>query len=151
MFAVIGISTNKRVIVSSRYLTYEVMKWKNQDRVCSTELVSIVRSRNMFAFSSDERAFNIESYFRTDYIKVNDIRPSEKINTFASPHISQFRSAVASRSKASRLGLALVRFLMGKKFSHEISASVWDRCPPSIVMHLGNYDRLTKFGCEYQL
>ncbi|KAJ4433175.1 hypothetical protein ANN_15432 [Periplaneta americana] len=27
---------------------------------------SIVCSRNMFAFSSDERAFNIESYFRTD-------------------------------------------------------------------------------------
>ncbi|KAJ4447207.1 hypothetical protein ANN_09209 [Periplaneta americana] len=41
---------------------------QNQDRVCSTELVSIVRSRNMFAFSSDERAFNIESYFRTDEI-----------------------------------------------------------------------------------
>ncbi|KAJ4452052.1 hypothetical protein ANN_03568 [Periplaneta americana] len=33
--------------------------------VSSTELLSIVRSRNMFAFSSDERAFNIESYFRT--------------------------------------------------------------------------------------
>ncbi|KAJ4439934.1 hypothetical protein ANN_08065 [Periplaneta americana] len=29
----------------------------------------------------------------------------------------------------------------GKKFSHEISGSVWDRCPPSIVMHLGSYDR----------
>ncbi|KAJ4450255.1 hypothetical protein ANN_01674 [Periplaneta americana] len=28
----------------------------------------------------------------------------------------------------------------GKKFSHEISASVWDRSPPSIVMHLGSYD-----------
>ncbi|KAJ4434704.1 hypothetical protein ANN_23272 [Periplaneta americana] len=34
--------------------------------VSSTKLLSIVRSRNMFAFSSDERAFNIESYFRTD-------------------------------------------------------------------------------------
>ncbi|KAJ4433626.1 hypothetical protein ANN_15936 [Periplaneta americana] len=34
--------------------------------VNSTELVSIVRFRNMFAFSSDERAFNIESYFRTE-------------------------------------------------------------------------------------
>ncbi|KAJ4432362.1 hypothetical protein ANN_20981 [Periplaneta americana] len=34
---------------------------------------------------------------------------------------------------------SLVRVLMGKKFSHEISASVWDRCPPSIVMHLGSY------------
>ncbi|KAJ4431401.1 hypothetical protein ANN_19998 [Periplaneta americana] len=31
----------------------------------SIELMSIVRSRNMFAFSSDERAFHIESYFRT--------------------------------------------------------------------------------------
>ncbi|KAJ4429785.1 hypothetical protein ANN_21989 [Periplaneta americana] len=35
---------------------------------------------------------------------------------------------------------ALVRVLMGKQFSHEISASVWDRYPPSIVMHLGSYD-----------
>ncbi|KAJ4448544.1 hypothetical protein ANN_10562 [Periplaneta americana] len=32
----------------------------------SIELVSIVRSRSMFAFSSDEIAFNIESFFRTD-------------------------------------------------------------------------------------
>ncbi|KAJ4443144.1 hypothetical protein ANN_04794 [Periplaneta americana] len=40
---------------------------QNQDRVCSNELVSTVRSRKMFAFSSDERAFNIESYFRTDF------------------------------------------------------------------------------------
>ncbi|KAJ4447217.1 hypothetical protein ANN_09219 [Periplaneta americana] len=38
--------------------------------VSSTELLSIVRSRNMFAFSSDERAFNIESYFRTVYANV---------------------------------------------------------------------------------
>ncbi|KAJ4432687.1 hypothetical protein ANN_21310 [Periplaneta americana] len=38
---------------------------QNRGRVCSTELVSLVRSRNMFAFFSDERAFNIESYFRT--------------------------------------------------------------------------------------
>ncbi|KAJ4451185.1 hypothetical protein ANN_02627 [Periplaneta americana] len=57
--------------------------------------------------------------------------------------------AVASRSKASRLGLALrnARWLessWGKKFSHEISASVWDRCPPSIVMHLGSYDSWRK-------
>ncbi|KAJ4437879.1 hypothetical protein ANN_13818 [Periplaneta americana] len=36
----------------------------------SIELVSIVRSRNMFAFSSDERAFNIESYFRTGRTEV---------------------------------------------------------------------------------
>ncbi|KAJ4438007.1 hypothetical protein ANN_13946 [Periplaneta americana] len=34
--------------------------------VNSTELVSILRSRIMFAFSSDKRAFNIESYFRTE-------------------------------------------------------------------------------------
>ncbi|KAJ4443016.1 hypothetical protein ANN_04666 [Periplaneta americana] len=54
--------------------------------------------------------------------------------------------AVASWSKASCLGLALrnARWFessWGKKFSHEISASVWDRCPPSIVIYLGNYDR----------
>ncbi|KAJ4439898.1 hypothetical protein ANN_08027 [Periplaneta americana] len=30
----------------------------------------------------------------------------------------------------------------GKEFSHEISASVWDRYPSSIVMHLGNYDNV---------
>ncbi|KAJ4441225.1 hypothetical protein ANN_11076 [Periplaneta americana] len=49
-------------------------------------------------------------------------------------------------SKASYLGLALrnARWFessLGKKFSHEISANVWDRCPPSIVMLLGSYDR----------
>ncbi|KAJ4439416.1 hypothetical protein ANN_07540 [Periplaneta americana] len=54
--------------------------------------------------------------------------------------------AVASRSKASHLGLALrnARWFESsweKKFSYEISASVWDRCPPSIVMHLRSYDR----------
>ncbi|KAJ4427673.1 hypothetical protein ANN_25322 [Periplaneta americana] len=41
-----------------------------QQIVSSTELLSIVRSRNMFAFSSDDRAFNIESYFRTVYANV---------------------------------------------------------------------------------
>ncbi|KAJ4429930.1 hypothetical protein ANN_22134 [Periplaneta americana] len=59
--------------------------------------------------------------------------------------------AVASRSKASRLGLALrnVRWFessCGKKLSHEISASLWDRCLSSIVMHLGSYDRQRKSG-----
>ncbi|KAJ4447213.1 hypothetical protein ANN_09215 [Periplaneta americana] len=47
--------------------------------------------------------------------------------------------AVASWSEALCLGLALrnARWFespRGKTFSHEISASVWDRCPPSIVM-----------------
>ncbi|KAJ4452102.1 hypothetical protein ANN_03618 [Periplaneta americana] len=28
----------------------------------------------------------------------------------------------------------------GEEIFHEISASVWNRCPPSIVMHLGSYD-----------
>ncbi|KAJ4451567.1 hypothetical protein ANN_03036 [Periplaneta americana] len=59
--------------------------------------------------------------------------------------VEQFR-AVASWSKASCLGLALrnARWFessRGKKFSHEISASVWDRCSPSIVMHLWSNDR----------
>ncbi|KAJ4443763.1 hypothetical protein ANN_05541 [Periplaneta americana] len=54
--------------------------------------------------------------------------------------------AVASRSKASGLGFALrnARWFESsweKKFPHEISTSVWDRCPPSIVMHLGSYNR----------
>ncbi|KAJ4431106.1 hypothetical protein ANN_19701 [Periplaneta americana] len=65
-------------------------------------------------------------------------------------HLSDLSRVVASWSKASCLGLALwnVRWFessWGKKFSHEISASVWDRCPPSIVMHLGSYEiRLRK-------
>ncbi|KAJ4432418.1 hypothetical protein ANN_21037 [Periplaneta americana] len=47
---------------------------KNRGRVCSTEIMSIVRSRNTFAFSSDERAFNIESYFRTvAFVRNGDI------------------------------------------------------------------------------
>ncbi|KAJ4448559.1 hypothetical protein ANN_10577 [Periplaneta americana] len=47
--------------------------------VSSTELLSIVRSRNMFAFSSDERAFNIESYFRT----VNILSLSDSKNVWS--------------------------------------------------------------------
>ncbi|KAJ4439566.1 hypothetical protein ANN_07693 [Periplaneta americana] len=67
------------------------------------------------------------------------------------PQVHCRSRAVASRSKASRLGLALrnARWFESsweKKFSHEISASVWDRCPPSIVMHLGSYDRLSSDG-----
>ncbi|KAJ4445243.1 hypothetical protein ANN_07044 [Periplaneta americana] len=61
--------------------------------------------------------------------------------------------AVASWSKASCLGLALrnarcSESSCGKKFSHEISVSVWDRCPPSIVMQLGSYDR--PYSCMYR-
>ncbi|KAJ4437331.1 hypothetical protein ANN_17469 [Periplaneta americana] len=48
----------------------------------------------------------------------------------------------ALTSKASCLGLALrnARWFESsweKKRCHEISVSVWDQCPPSIVMHLG--------------
>ncbi|KAJ4427466.1 hypothetical protein ANN_25114 [Periplaneta americana] len=54
--------------------------------------------------------------------------------------------AVASWPKASCLRDALrnARWFEStwrKKCSHEISASVWDLCPPNIVMHLGSYDR----------
>ncbi|KAJ4441926.1 hypothetical protein ANN_11788 [Periplaneta americana] len=54
--------------------------------------------------------------------------------------------AVASWSKASCLGPALwnARWFetsWKKKLSHKISASVWDRCPSSIVTHLESYDR----------
>ncbi|KAJ4431485.1 hypothetical protein ANN_20083 [Periplaneta americana] len=48
-----------------RHLKFKLHTERRQQIVSSTELLSIVRSRNMFAFSSDERAFNIESYFRT--------------------------------------------------------------------------------------
>ncbi|KAJ4450394.1 hypothetical protein ANN_01818 [Periplaneta americana] len=56
------------------------------------------------------------------------------------------KETVASWSKESCLGLALrnaswFESSWEKKFSHEISTSVWDRCPLSIVMHLGSYDR----------
>ncbi|KAJ4426817.1 hypothetical protein ANN_26616 [Periplaneta americana] len=57
--------------------------------------------------------------------------------------------AVASWSKASCLGLALrnARWFNSsrrKNFPHEISVSVWDRWPSSIVMHLGSYDLVRK-------
>ncbi|KAJ4436978.1 hypothetical protein ANN_17110 [Periplaneta americana] len=65
-------------------------------------------------------------------------------NVFAICNLIIF--AVTSWSKASCLRLVLrnARWFessWGKKFSHEISASLWERCPPSIVMHLGSYDR----------
>ncbi|KAJ4440391.1 hypothetical protein ANN_08532 [Periplaneta americana] len=58
----------------------------------------------------------------------------------------QWRAYMASRSKGipprtRATECVLDRILMGKEISHEISACVWDRCPPSIVMHLGSYDR----------
>ncbi|KAJ4443222.1 hypothetical protein ANN_04890 [Periplaneta americana] len=58
----------------------------------------------------------------------------------------QQRTTHSLSPQSLRYGLALrnARWFVsswGKKFSHEISASVWDRCPPSIVMHLGSYDR----------
>ncbi|KAJ4436274.1 hypothetical protein ANN_18905 [Periplaneta americana] len=66
-----------RITAAAALVNHDMLEC-NQDRVCSqscltvivssTELVSIVLSRNMFAFSSEERAFNIESYFRTGRI-----------------------------------------------------------------------------------
>ncbi|KAJ4428383.1 hypothetical protein ANN_24402 [Periplaneta americana] len=63
--------------------------------------------------------------------------------------------AVVSWSKASCLRLALqnARWFNSswwKKFSHEFSASVWDRCTPSIVMHLGTYDSVTLYSSGRQ-
>ncbi|KAJ4433735.1 hypothetical protein ANN_16046 [Periplaneta americana] len=91
----------------------------------------------------------IKRWFRSQAADFYDTRIQKLIPWFVNNvlqyHYAQSR-AVASRSKASRLGLALrnARWFessWGKKFSHEISASVWDRCPPSIVMHLASYDR----------
>ncbi|KAJ4433510.1 hypothetical protein ANN_15819 [Periplaneta americana] len=59
---------------------YSQSRLKVVVNINSNELVSIVRSRNMFAFSSDERAFNIESYFRTEQRKFqNNFGPFSKI------------------------------------------------------------------------
>ncbi|KAJ4452163.1 hypothetical protein ANN_03681, partial [Periplaneta americana] len=70
---------------------------------------------------------------------------TEKTKDISAIYILQLR-AVASWSKASCLGLTLrnTRWFDSSwenKFSHEISASVCNRCPPSIVMHLGSYNR----------
>ncbi|KAJ4447405.1 hypothetical protein ANN_09412 [Periplaneta americana] len=75
-----------------------------------------------------------------------------KFHEKISPPMRTRIRAVVSWSKASYLGLALrnARWFVsswGKKVSHEISASVWDRCPPSIVMHL---ERFT-IGSEIRL
>ncbi|KAJ4439838.1 hypothetical protein ANN_07966 [Periplaneta americana] len=60
--------------------------------------------------------------------------------------VASMSHALESWSKASCLGLAVrnarwFELPWGKKFSHEISASVWDRYSSSIVIHLGSYDR----------
>ncbi|KAJ4436302.1 hypothetical protein ANN_18933 [Periplaneta americana] len=58
-------------------------------------------------------------------------------------HLTVGENLGKNPTSASCLGLALrnarwFEFPWGKKFSHEISASVWDRCPPSIVRALGD-------------
>ncbi|KAJ4429017.1 hypothetical protein ANN_26013 [Periplaneta americana] len=70
---------------------------------------------------------------------------STEVVTYDTLYIYNMSRAVASRFKASCLGLALrnARWFessWGKKFSHEISVSVWNRYSPSIVMYLGSYD-----------
>ncbi|KAJ4431315.1 hypothetical protein ANN_19912 [Periplaneta americana] len=120
-----------------------------------TVIVATVRFKNMFAFSSDERAFNIESFshrilnFQSLMAFVQSLSTAAPSLCNSSPerYVGMTSRAVASWSEASCLELALrnaywFESSWEKKFSHEISASVWDRYQPSLVMHLGSYDSL---------
>ncbi|KAJ4434906.1 hypothetical protein ANN_23477 [Periplaneta americana] len=90
---------------------------------------------------------NYDRNARAGQTKVLEPRPKEMMNDIL---VQKRKGIEVPRrgvvSKASCLGLALrnARWFessWGKKLSHEISANVWDRCPPSIVMHLESYDR----------
>ncbi|KAJ4434596.1 hypothetical protein ANN_23158 [Periplaneta americana] len=99
---------------------------------------------------TSDRAIDLDSIMQLIYCMLTTRYESRNVNIDINVNKSVAivflpSPAVASRSKASCLGLALrnarcFESSWGKKFSHEISASVWDRCPPSIVMHLGSYD-----------
>ncbi|KAJ4449538.1 hypothetical protein ANN_00939 [Periplaneta americana] len=74
------------------------------------------------------------------------VHVSEPYNSVGCPAPWRRGLSILPRTRVTEC--ALVRVLMGKKFSHEISVSVWDQCPPSIVMHLGSYDRPTDTRTE---
>ncbi|KAJ4428987.1 hypothetical protein ANN_25983 [Periplaneta americana] len=107
--------------------------------------VSQIMTPNIAKLVREKRGKNLDKVFSLGTVVTQSDGPNY--------HMSR---AVASWSKASYLGLTLrnARWFQsswGKKFSHEISTSVWDRCPPSIMMHLGSYDRCVDFNTEWHL
>ncbi|KAJ4431960.1 hypothetical protein ANN_20569 [Periplaneta americana] len=93
-------------------INFQPFSTHNRGRVCSTELVSIVRSRNMFAFSSDERAFNIESYFRT---ALHDCVPFANHVSYVFPnssHSCHYRRYRTYRYVLFRMNAVLARQLL---------------------------------------
>ncbi|KAJ4448753.1 hypothetical protein ANN_00144 [Periplaneta americana] len=93
--------------------------------VNSTELVNIVLSRNMFAFFSDERAFNIDSYFRTGVkSSVRKIQHGEKFHRSHIKEIIFLKSSPHLWSNGQRVWLrnqlARVRISVGASYLVEV-------------------------------
>ncbi|KAJ4427167.1 hypothetical protein ANN_24783 [Periplaneta americana] len=138
-----------------KQIQVEIERWSTEHRIAAVELfiktesVAVAQRGFRLRFDTCHAPFAIP---RSCILKVrHDFKSVTRpflpiIKVLPKVRYTNNRSrAVASWSKASCLGLALrnARWFessWGKKFSHEISASVWNRYPPSIVMHLGSYD-----------
>ncbi|KAJ4451282.1 hypothetical protein ANN_02743 [Periplaneta americana] len=129
-------------------------RWEDNIKMDLTEVGYDDRDWIDLAQDRDQwRAYGVRQYPLIElpikqYISLDDM--CQRKNNYCL-YASEVSRAVASWSKASCLGLALrnARWFessWGKKFSHEISVSVWDRCPPSIVMNLGSYDSYNGWG-----
>ncbi|KAJ4452070.1 hypothetical protein ANN_03586 [Periplaneta americana] len=119
---------------------------------------SIAWGRHILRRSEEKRLEAFEMWMRMERVKwtdrirneavlerVGDERMTLKLITKRKEAGSLVEKKLPFEGCSRRNGLALrnARWFessWGKKLSHEISASVWDRCPPSIVMHLGSYD-----------
>ncbi|KAJ4432787.1 hypothetical protein ANN_21426 [Periplaneta americana] len=65
--------------------------------------------------------------------------PLTKVTVFHSPEVVSWPKASCLGTQVAKF--ALLRVFIRKEFFNEISANVWDRCPSSIVVNFGNYDR----------
>ncbi|KAJ4436533.1 hypothetical protein ANN_16564 [Periplaneta americana] len=84
-----------------------------------------------------------------DYIKVNDIRSSEKINTFASAHISQFKDLISCFSSFGKINSIMEKKWEYKATVHQLFIDfkkAYDSVKREVL-----YDILIEFGIPKKL
>ncbi|KAJ4426828.1 hypothetical protein ANN_26627 [Periplaneta americana] len=89
----------------------------------STEIVSIVRSRIMFAFSSDERAFNIESYSCSPFAYVASRFPPP---ASARPSVKYHRTPVVEMGSKQCLQFSIVNSKFGNIPIRQVRGLLFD-------------------------